>query len=221
MPLAASLAGLHSAASQNDVSALAVVAGASTAGECAAQGMHTRRARSRLAMTSWVAGGQALSFSPYSTSIGIWLSRASSSVRSGAQSRYRAASTSALGSLLFIRLARNASTGPVTPSATACGSRYRCQISATPARSRRVSGRSPRSTPRAASMARSSSARGPPRVVRRTGESAYLTVASSPRRAEPGLPVMSGCPVAVGAAMGPHWTFVKVTFCAVRFGLAV
>jgi hypothetical protein len=35
------------------------------------------------------------------------------------------------------------------------------------------------------------------------------------------LSVMSGCPVAVGAAMGPYWTFVKVTFCAVRFGLAV
>ena len=32
--------------------ALAVVAGASTAGECAAPGMHTRRARRRLAMSS-------------------------------------------------------------------------------------------------------------------------------------------------------------------------
>jgi len=99
------------------------VAGASTAGECPAQGMHTRRARSRLAMSSWTAGGQASSFSPYRTSIGIWLSRARSSVRSVAVSRYRAASKSAFGSLLFIRLPRNASTGSATPSATACGSR--------------------------------------------------------------------------------------------------
>jgi hypothetical protein len=53
-----------SAASQNLVSALAVVAGASTAGECTAPGMHIRRALSRLAMSSCAAGAQALSFSP-------------------------------------------------------------------------------------------------------------------------------------------------------------
>ena len=41
-----------SAASQNWVSALAVVAGASTAGECTAAGMHSRRAPSLRAMVS-------------------------------------------------------------------------------------------------------------------------------------------------------------------------
>ena len=53
-----------SAASQNRVSALAVVAGASTAGECTAAGMHRRRAPSRRAMDSCAAGDQELSFSP-------------------------------------------------------------------------------------------------------------------------------------------------------------
>jgi len=53
-----------SAASQNWVSALAVVAGASTAGECTAAGMHSRRAPSLRAMFSCAAGDQELSFSP-------------------------------------------------------------------------------------------------------------------------------------------------------------
>jgi len=57
-------ASVASAASQNWVSAPAVVAGASTAGECTAAGMHRRRAPSRLAMFSCAAGDQALSFSP-------------------------------------------------------------------------------------------------------------------------------------------------------------
>ena len=118
-------AGPHvaSAASQNWVSAAAVVAGASTAGECSAPGMHTRRAPSRRAMSSCVSGDHELSFSPYRTSTGIGTWRASSAVRSGAVRMCLAMSTRPLGSLLSIRLARNATIGPWTPAATACGSR--------------------------------------------------------------------------------------------------
>ena len=53
-----------SAASQNWVRALAVVVGASTAGECTAAGMHSRRAPSLRAMFSCATGDQVLSFSP-------------------------------------------------------------------------------------------------------------------------------------------------------------
>jgi hypothetical protein len=49
---------------QKAVSASAVVAGASMAGECAAPGMQTRSAPIRDAISSWVAGSQALSSSP-------------------------------------------------------------------------------------------------------------------------------------------------------------
>ena len=55
---------LHSTVFQNPVRVLAVVSGASTAGECAAAGMHTRRAPSWVAMSSWAAGFHASSFSP-------------------------------------------------------------------------------------------------------------------------------------------------------------
>jgi hypothetical protein len=55
---------LRSAAFQNVVRVLAVVSGASTAGECAAPGMQTRWAFSRFAIRSWTGGGQASSFSP-------------------------------------------------------------------------------------------------------------------------------------------------------------
>jgi hypothetical protein len=49
---------------QKLVSASAVVTGASTAGECAAPGMQTRRALSLTAISSWISGDQVLSSSP-------------------------------------------------------------------------------------------------------------------------------------------------------------
>ena len=54
----------HSIEFQNWVSVLAVVSGASTAGEWAAPGMQTRLAFSRNAMSSWIAGSHASSSSP-------------------------------------------------------------------------------------------------------------------------------------------------------------
>ena len=55
---------VHSTVFQKPVRVLAVVSGASTAGECAAAGMHTRCAPSRAAMSSCAAGSHASSFSP-------------------------------------------------------------------------------------------------------------------------------------------------------------
>src|SRR5262249_46214328 len=57
-------AGVFSTEFQNEVRVLATVSGASTAGEWAAPGMHTRWAFSRRAISSWSDGAQASSFSP-------------------------------------------------------------------------------------------------------------------------------------------------------------
>jgi hypothetical protein len=73
--------------------------------------------------------------------------------------------TMAFGSLPVIRLARKATIGAGTRAATACGSRRDRQSSAIPARSVSVRGRRPSCAPRAASIARSSSARGPVRAA--------------------------------------------------------
>jgi hypothetical protein len=72
--------------------------------------------------------------------------------------------TRPFGSLLRILEARNATIGAGTPEATACGSRWVCQRSEILARSTARSGTLPSSTPTAASMARSSVARGPVRA---------------------------------------------------------
>ena len=65
------------------------------------------------------------------------------------------------GSLLSIRLARNATIGLGTPSAMACGSRYSRHRPKIPSRSAARSGRVPSGTPSVVSMSCSSSARGP------------------------------------------------------------
>jgi hypothetical protein len=113
---------LLSAAFQNAVSVLAVVSGASTAGECAAAGMQTRCAPSLLAMRFCVAGAQASSFSPYRTRMGAPASSASAAVWSGQLSKYLPMASRPSGELRSIRSRRNAMIGPGTPAATDCGS---------------------------------------------------------------------------------------------------
>ncbi len=95
-----------------------------------------RECRSAARPAAWpsgpaTSGGQASSFSPYSTRIGAPARPASSAVRSGQESRYLPITTRPSAELRSIRSRRNAMICAGTPSAAACGPNSDSQSSRT------------------------------------------------------------------------------------------